>query len=361
MSKRQDQSRQPTILDVAAAAGVSRATAARALGGYGSVSEATRARVKAAAADLRYRPNTLARSMATGATRSLGVVIADIENPFFARAVRGIADTAHAAGFEVILANSDEDVDEERTAVSVLFQKRVDGLIVAPASTTETRHLVEVVEAGVPVVLLDRGSPAVPADAVVVDNERAAQGAIAHLARLGHRRIAIVMEEDAALNAAELETTRPGPTEAMPSTLRLVGWAAGLRAFGLPVVEEMIRRTAYNRAAAAQQTIAALELDDPATAIFTTDSTMTLGAVDGIVASGRQMPDDVSLVSFDDLEWTTLVRPPLTVVAQPVYEVGATATRLLLARLAGDDRPPQTVILDTTFILRGSTGRAPGT
>jgi LacI family transcriptional regulator len=88
---------------------------------------------------------------------------------------------------------------------------------------------------------------------------------------------------------------------------------------------------------------------------------MTLGAVDGIVASGRQMPDDVSLVSFDDLEWTTLVRPPLTVVAQPVYEVGATATRLLLARLAGDDRPPQTVILDTTFILRGSTGRAPGT
>jgi len=351
---------QATIHDVAAAAGVSRATAARALGGYGRVSDEARDRVTAAATSLGYRPNTLARSMITGTTHTIGVVVADIENPFFARAVRGIADAAHAAGLEVILANSDEDVAKERTAVGVLFQKRVDGLIVAPASTEDTSHLVDLVERGLPIVLLDRGAPTVRADVVVVDNQRAAHGAISHLARLGHRRIAIIAEADTALPAAELATAQPGPADAMPSRLRLVGWAAGLRAADLPVTDDLIRRTRYARAAAMEQTVAALELDDPATAIFTTDSTMTLGAVDGIVASGRRMPDDVSLVAFDDLEWTTLVQPPLTVVAQPVYELGATATRRLLARLAGDEGPPELIVLETSFILRGSTGRVPG-
>src|SRR4051794_20588413 len=130
-----------TIPDVAALAGVSRATTARALGGYGSVSPETLARVRAAAEQLGYRPNALARSMITGKTFTLGAVVADIENPFFARVTRGISDAARSAGFEVVLVNTDEDVTSERTALKVLLDKQVDGVIVAPASWQEADHL----------------------------------------------------------------------------------------------------------------------------------------------------------------------------------------------------------------------------
>jgi LacI family transcriptional regulator len=128
----------PTLPDVAQAAGVSTATAARALGGYGSVREETRQRVQAAAAELGYRANSLARSLITGSTNTIGVVLADIENSFFARALRGIADTAHTEGFEVVLVNSDEDLGNERNAVRVLTEKRVDGLVVCPADARDT-------------------------------------------------------------------------------------------------------------------------------------------------------------------------------------------------------------------------------
>jgi LacI family transcriptional regulator len=293
--------------------------------------------------------------MITGSTHTLGVIVADIENPFFARAVRGISDRAHEAGFEVILANSDENVDKERAAVAVLLEKKVDGLIVAPASPGETGHLAEVIDAGVPIVLFDR-SARIRADAVVVDNEQASYDSVTHLIGFGHRRIAVLSHRRSALSADDLSVPRPGPAGAMTNTIRLVGWAGALRAAGLPVTEDLIRRTGYDRGSAAEQTLAALTMDAPATAIFSTDNTMTLGAVEAIISSGRSMPRDVSLVAFDDLEWTILVQPPLTVIRQPVYELGATATRRLLGRLAGEDGPPETIVLHTEFVVRASTG-----
>lgn len=359
MAKRNGQIDHATLNDVAQAAGVSRATAARALGGYGSVSALARERVLAAAAQLRYRANTLARSMITGTTGTIGVIVADIELAFFAHAVRGIADAAAAEGFEVILANSDEDEVKERAALGVLLEKRVDGLIVAPASVSRTEHLRDVVERGLPLVLLDRGSTAVGGDVVVVDNHRAAQNAVGHLARLGHRRIAIVVERETALDAALALRTRPALADAMTSTLREVGWAAGLAAAGLPVDESLVRRTLYDRDAARRETAAALALADRPTALLTTDETMTLGALDAILDAGLRIPDDISVVGFDDPAWTTLLRPPLTVIAQPVHELGVTAVQRLLGRIAGDERPSEVVVLDTSFVLRGSTGPVP--
>ena len=344
-----------TLDDVATEAGVSRSTAARALGGYGRVSQESRRRVKAAADRLGYLPNTLARSMITGSTQTIGVVIADIDLSFFARAVRGIADTAKAAGFEVILANSDEDLDKERAAVDVLLEKRVDGLIVSPSVPTGASHLVDLVERGLPLVLLDRGSAGVLSDVVAVDNRRAAQDATAHLLRMGHRRIAIVVEHSSALAAAELATAGPGPAEAMTSALREIGWAAALRKARVPVVDDLIWRSEYDRAAACRATLAGLAGPDRATAILATDETMALGALDAIREADLRIPEDISVVAFDDAAWTTVLRPPLTVVAQPVYELGATAARRLIARIEGDDEPPRVEILDTSFILRGST------
>lgn len=313
------------------------------MGGYGAVSPAVRDRVAAAAAQLGYRRNSLARSMITGTTHTLGLVVADIENPFFARAARGVADVAHKAGYEVLLVNSDEDPATERAAVRTLHEKRVDGLIIAPASTDGGRHLADLSSHGTPVVLIDRVVAGIEADAVVVDNERAARGAVEHLVGLGHRRIALLTSQGL------IHTNQT----------RLAGYLRGLEAAGLRSDDALVRMGEYTREAAGRETRAVLELDDPATALFTTDNLMSLGAYEGVQLAGRLVPEEVSIVGFDDLEWTTIVRPPLTVVAQPVYELGATAARRMLARVGGDDSPPRVWTLHTTFIIRGSTGPAP--
>jgi LacI family transcriptional regulator len=333
----------PTIEHVAYLAGVSTATAGRAMGGYGAVSPATRERVAAAAAQLGYRRNSLARSMITGTTHTLGLVVADIENPFFARAARGVADTARAAGYEVLLVNSDHDPATERAAVRTLHEKRVDGLIIAPASTDGGPHLAELLSQGTALVLLDRPIPAIEADAVVVDNEQAARGVVELLVRLGHRRIAL-------LTGHELIHT---------NRARLAGYLRGLEIAGLPAEDDLIRMVDYTRGAARQEMRVVLEMADSATALFATDNVMSLGAFEGAQLAGRAVPQEVSIVGFDDLEWTTIVRPPLTVVAQPVYQLGVTAARRLLARLGGDDSPPRLWTLETELIIRGSTGPAP--
>ena len=182
----------PTLSDVAMAAGVSKATAARAVGGYGQVSPEARRRVAAAVSELRYRPNRRARSMTSRWTRTIGVVVGDIQLPYFATAVRAIDDVAQAAGWEVILANTNEDLARERTVVRMLHEERVDGLIVAPASSEEDDHLQELVDLDVPIVLLDRRAMHLDVDAVVTDNELAMARAVKLLARLGHERIGIV-------------------------------------------------------------------------------------------------------------------------------------------------------------------------
>jgi LacI family transcriptional regulator len=278
--------------------------------------------------------------MITGTTHTIGLVLADIENPFFARAARGVADVAHRAGYEVLLVNSDEDSLIERAATRTLFEKRVDGLIVAPASSDGSQHLVDVVERGTPVVLIDRIIPGIEADAVIVDNEFAARHAVEHLTGLGHTRIALLTSQGL------IHTNQ----------MRLRGYLEGLEAAGIAADDDLVRLVPYTREAAAREAFAVLQLADPATAIFTTDNLMSLGAVDGIQRAGLRVPDEVSIVGFDDLEWTTIIRPALTVVAQPVYELGATAATRLLERIAGDDSPAQQFVLATTFIARDSTG-----
>jgi LacI family transcriptional regulator len=282
--------------------------------------------------------------MITGTTHTLGLVVADIENPFFARAARGVADVAHEAGYEVLLVNSDEDPGIERAAVRTLHEKRVDGLIIAPAANDSGGHLADLIGRGTPVVLLDRVVSGMDADAVVVDNENAARRAIAHLTDLGHRRIALVTSQGL------IHTNQA----------RLAGYLRGLAEAGITSDDNLVRMVHYERDAAAAETRVVLTLPDPATAVFTTDNMMTLGAYDGILQVGRRLPDELSFVGFDDLEWTTLVQPALTVVAQPTYELGAAAARRLFARIEGDDTPSRVITLDTTFVVRGSTGPAPG-
>ncbi|MER8851548.1 LacI family transcriptional regulator, partial [Mesorhizobium australicum] len=197
MTKVPFRARPKTVADVARAANVSKATAARVLGGYGVVSDPVRASVTAAAKALDYRPNELARSMTTGRSGIIGVVVGDIENPFFSLAVRGISDAAKGAGFNVILANSGEKIEAEKAAVRLLIGKRVDGLIVTPSESRDISHLRDIHRSGRPLALLDRALPDLDVDTVTVDDREAAMQATRVLIDAGHRNIAYVTAVEA--------------------------------------------------------------------------------------------------------------------------------------------------------------------
>lgn len=329
-----------TIKDVARRAGVAQATAARALGSYGRINAATRERVLAAAEELGYRTNALARSMVTRTTQTLGLVVADIENLFFARIARAVTDVARQRGYAVLLLNTDEDLDRERDAVRVLAEQRVAGLIVVPASSTDGAHLRALMTHHIPVVLLDRSVENIDTDTVMVDNAAAAYGAVQHLTVLGHRHISMITA------SATIATT----------ALRLAGFTQALVDAGVSDPAGWARVGEYTHASAFEETVALLSLpaDRRPTAIFTTDSILAAGAFRGIVESGLKIPDDVSLIGFDDMDWMSLVWPPITVVDQPVRELGTRAARRLMARIEGDEGPVQHVSLATALLLRDS-------
>jgi len=356
----------PTIQHVAESAGVSVSTASRALGNYGRVSEKTRRHVAEVADALGYRPNRLAQSMISGRTDTIGVICADIHSPFFSGIMRGITDTAEAAGYSVLLTNSDESSDRETAALDLLLDKRVDGIIVSPADVQHVEHLADAVATGKPVVMVDRASSQLPTDAVLVDGPDATQRAVAHLFSLGHRRVAIVAElrepresnwqaifRDADLEQVDLFSLNP-------SSARLTGYLRAHVEAGIPVDPRLVFQSGeYSVESAIRATLAGLTEPDPATAVVAIDNTMALGAYEAIRRLRLRIPEDVSFIGFDNLEWTELVQPPVSVIEQPVYRIGQLAAERLIARLGGEESEPEIVNLPTKFIERESTA-APG-
>ncbi len=345
-----------TIPDVARAAGVSPATAARALGGYGSVRPATREKVVAAAAELGYRANNLARSMITGSTNTLGVVLADIENAFFHRAFRGIADAASQRGYEVILTNTDEDLTKEHAAVAMLAERRVDGLIVCPTDAADRSHLTTVMKSGTPVVLLDRRISGLRADTVGIDNRAAAKAATEFLIASGHKRIGVLTGASSDL-APRLSRPNLAGVERLAATTsgaRTAGYRDALLDAGITPEPAYVMSNGFHRLDATNGTKALLRSPVPPTAILAFDSTLSLGALQALRELGLRCPDDVSLLGFDDAEWADVVSPPLTVVAQPVYDIGARAAELLIGRVRGETRRPIHERMPTSIIERDS-------
>nr|WP_180217692.1 LacI family DNA-binding transcriptional regulator [Streptomyces albus] len=324
----------PSIVEVARAAGVSTATAGRVLGGYGQASAASRTKVEEAAQRLGYRPNGLARSLIHGSTETVGVIVTDIGNSFFASAVRAVTDVVRAAGYEILLANTDSDPAAEQRALTVMWEKRVDGLVIAPQGPGTAERLRTMAEAGLPTVLLDRPLAALPqVDQVTINNTACARSAVAHLTRLGHRRIAVVSEAARDLDRLRDAPVRDGDDE-RPSAARLVGYLAALRRAGIDPDPALVVHSPYDRDAAERAVRRLLRRNPDVTALFCTDNVLSSGAVAALQDSGRVCPDEISLVGFDDQDWTTLVRPRLTVVRQPRRELGAAAGRKLLERMA---------------------------
>lgn len=352
----------PTIDEVAAAAGVGRATVARTLGNYGSVSPRTRARVMEAADRLGYRPNAIARSMATGTTHTIGVVLADVANPFFSSVLRGISDTMKAHGYDAIVLNTDEKLAREKDAIDVLLDKQVDGIVISSAADRDAAvpHIEAATSRGIPVVLVDRQLETVSLDQVVVNNREVSAAAVAELIGCGHERIGFVWGPVTIEPATDIEAMYEIVSHALWSDgERLLGYLDAITAAGLPFDTALVSHVLKTEQQAERAVSGMLSLKDPPTAVFATETDAVVGTLRAIRRAGLRCPQDVSVIGFDDSPWATLVEPPLTIIDQPVHELGATAAQRLLSRLRDNSMEATTIVLPARYIARGSVAAGP--
>lgn len=329
-----------TIRDVAAAAGVSPATVSRVLNGKVEVAADLRIRVEAAVDRLGYRPNGRARSLRTRATTVLGVVIADVTNPFFTAMVRGVEDVAQAANYSVVLANADEDVAKERRYLEVAAAEQMAGVVLSPASSRRTDVSV-LARYGIPLVTVDRQLPGGDADSVSINNNLAARLATEHLAAQGCRRIAFVS----------------GPSVTSTGQRRLAGYRAALRASGLPSDDDLVKRADFRVEGGYEATVELLSSRKRPDGLLVSNNLMALGALQALQEEGVDIPGDVAFASFDGISWARTLRPTLTVIEQPTYEIGRRAAELLLARIGGDRSPVQNVVLPAVLKVGESSSR----
>ncbi|WP_329239438.1 LacI family transcriptional regulator [Actinoallomurus sp. NBC_01490] len=321
--------------DVARRAGVSLKTVSRVVNGEGGVRPDTTAKVNAAISALGFRRNDIARALRGGKrTRSLGLVIKDVANPFYSQIARGVEEVARANDLLVISGCSDEDPARERHLIRSLCERRVDGLLVVP-SGNDHRYLISEISMGTPAVFIDRPpEEALEADVVLIDSVGGARAAVDHLLRHGHRRIACLSDLPGIFTASE----------------RLRGYREALGEHGVPVDEALVRPGRHDVTGAESAMAELLALDDPPTAVFTGNNRLTVGALRAIQAAGA----GTALVGFDDLELADMLATPVTVVAHQPVEMGRRAAELLCRRMAGEELPPQRVVLPTHLIVRGS-------
>lgn len=328
----------PTITDVARKAGVSTSTVSHVINETRYVSDEVKQRVRTAMKDLHYQPNVIARSLRTRETQTVGVVVSDITNPFFTSIVRAIEDEVLKQGYNIILCDTDEKPEREQVYLRLLMGRRVDGLIVAPSSGNADL-LQLAIESGYPTVLLDRSIPGLDADVVLSDNEGGAFDAVSYLIGIGHRRIGIIA----------------GRLEVSTGADRMAGYVRAIKAHGIPVDESLIEVAQFKREIAYEKTREMLARSEPPTALFVCNNAMTAGAMAAIKAAGKKVPKDISVVGFDDSEWAALMDPPLTVVAQPIVELGTRAAQLLMRRISGGRvKTPRAIVLKPELIVRGS-------
>ncbi|GKW49904.1 LacI family DNA-binding transcriptional regulator [Halomonas sp. NCCP-2165] len=324
-----------TVADVAREAQVSKAQAARALGGYGAVSDRVMARVTEAAERLNYRPNQLARSMNTGRSQTLGVVVGDIENPYFSLALRGISDLAKEQGYDVILTNTDEKLGAEQDAVRVLVDKRVDGLIVVPCEPCQIDHLRQVVEEGRVLTLFDREIEGLGVESVSASFVGAAREATQALLALGHRRIAYLTSIH-----GQPPYRRGDILGVSPVAQRIAGMEEAFTRAGVDFDPGLVKFNAVGAEQVASIMAELLDVKEPATAVVASDNLIALAVLKECRRRSLGVPRDLSLLMYDDFPWTELVDPPLTVIAQPVYEMGQEVARRTIARIRGQEPGP---------------------
>ncbi|NLA58737.1 MAG: LacI family transcriptional regulator [Firmicutes bacterium] len=328
-----------TIKAVAQKAGVSTSAAARVLGNYGYTSKEMREKVLEAARELNYVPYAVARSLITLETQTIGLIIPDICNTFFAAVARNVENVAKKYGYRVLMCDTDGELGLEEEYLQDLFERRVDGIILASSASWGARHEL-VAKSPIPVVLIDRSIKGANLDCVRTNHEGGAYLATKHLIALGHRHIGIVL----------------GTGEESVHRERFCGYRRALEEAGIPVDEGLVKRRDWSRGLDAVEDL--LEQRPRPTAIFTTNNVVTVGVLSDLKRLNLRVPEDMAIVAFDDLDVGFLLESPLTAIEQNPSLIGRTAMELLIQRLSGDDAylPPQKVILQPTLTVRASCG-----
>ncbi|HEV7216127.1 MAG TPA: LacI family DNA-binding transcriptional regulator [Chloroflexota bacterium] len=310
-----------SIHDVAERAGVSAATVSHVLNATRFVSQTTRSRVLTAIDELGYIPSAAARSLRSRRTRTLAFVVSDIENPFFTEVVRAAERRAAEAGYTAVLGNTDEELDRERAIVRTLLEQRVDGVLLAPVSgTSEQQHLRQLQERGVPLVLLNRRLPALSAPTVTADNATGSYELTRYALQQGHRRIGVIH----------------GRLDTSTTQERLAGYRRALAEANVEQDDNLLVLGGSKEERACQAAQQLLTQRPRPTCLYAFNNLMTEGMLLAVREAGLACPEEVSLIGFDDFRAARTVTPALTVVAQPTYEIGRTATEFLLRLLDGE-------------------------
>ena len=331
-----------TIQQVAEKAGVSTATVSRVLNDSDLVSDELKNRVRQIIEELGYYPNRAARHLRAGYVRKVGVLFADISNPFFTSVLAGIEATLQQAEFVLVLGNSNEDPRIEQMHLNAFLEEGVAGIIFAATTTSKTRYE-HVLKAGVPMLTIDRVIEGLKIDTITINNIDAAYQATTHLIDLGHKDVAFI-----------------GGLENMSTArYRQIGYLQAMKDAGnlQPRIENGNFR--QDGGYKAMQTM--LNFPPYPSAVLVANNLMTLGALQSIHERKLAIPKDIAIVGFDDMPWVTSLQPPLTVIAQPTFEMGRIAARLLLERIRMPDNPIQRVNLETQLIIRNSCGYPLGT
>jgi LacI family transcriptional regulator len=329
----------PNLLDIAKRAGVAPITVSRVINNSTYVSQSTRERVEAAVKELGYVPNTIARGLRSKRTKTLALVVTDITNPYFTSMARGVEDVAAAFNYTVIYCNTDESETKEEKYANMLAQRRVDGVLLVP-SCGNAKTIKFLVSNGVYVVVLDRRIPGVETDIVCSDSENGANRLIKLLIGLGHKRIAVIS----------------GQKDVSTSIDRVIGYRQALTEAGLSE-NELVYFGAFSEQSGYELTHQAMMQLPRPTAIFGANNFIAVGIIKALHDLKIEVPGDVSVVGFDDLPESMIMKPFLTVARQPAYEMGRLATDLLLKRISGEiSEDYREIILPIEIIARESSG-----
>jgi len=332
-----------TMKDVAARAGVSIKTVSRVVNDQGEISEETRWRVQRAIEELGYKPNIVARSLITGRTNTIGLLVAEIETPFLLRVQTGIEPVAREHNYNVILF-SVADTSDEVKGLEVMRQQRVDGVILNSISLhQDNSHILDFCRTGIPLVAVNRYGLDDSVCQIGWDDETASTEAVLHFVRLGHRRIAHI----------------GGPLDRQSSHCRLRGYRQGLAQAGLPCQDRYIIHGDYLYPSGYNATLSLLAVDPPPTAIFVANDVMAMACLAAVQRSGRRVPDDVAIIGVGGEVFTRYTTPTLTTISLPTAEAGRQAAKMLLAQINGEPLPATKVVLPASLIVRESCGGQP--
>ena len=329
-----------TIRDVAEKAGVSVTTVSHVINKTRFVSEGLLKRVNDAVVELNYQPSGLARSLRTKTSGCIGVIIPDNTNTFFAEVVRGIEDHCYKQGYSVFLCNSDDDPDKEYNYIKLLREKGVDGMVLV--STGNDSESLEILDHGeIPKVIIDREIESMNSDSVLVDNLAGGYKATRHLLELGHSRIGCIK----------------GSSQLTPSAQRLDGYVKALKEAGIAIDNNLIETGNFKSQSGGDCLMQLMKQSKPPTAVFVCNDLMAFGAFAAARQLGINVPEELSIVGFDDIAMASMIIPSLSTIAQPKRELGEIGATLLLKRIKDRDTEQSTIVLEPLLVVRESSAR----